>query len=217
MTYLQLVNSVLRRMRENEVTSFENSNDSYVKLIGEFVNDARRIVEDAWDWSALRKTITVTTSTTEFSYSITGTNNSFKILDVINDTSNFFMRPASSSWMNNAYLIQEPISGSPEYYSWNGVDASGNALVDVYPKPDQAYTLRFNIVDRGDPFTADADKLVVPSAPVIQYAVALASRERGETGGTSSQELFSLADTTLADAVAFDAARFPSETVWTPC
>jgi hypothetical protein len=217
MTYLQLVNSVLRRMRENEVTSFENSTDSYVKLIGEFVNDARRIVEDAWDWSALRKTITVTTSNTEFSYSITGTNNSFKILDVINDTSNFFMRPASSSWMNNAYLIQEPISGSPEYYSWNGVDASGNALVDVYPKPDQAYTLRFNIVDRGDPFTADADKLVVPSAPVIQYAVALASRERGETGGTSSQELFSLADTTLADAVAFDAARFPSETVWEPC
>ena len=217
MTYLQLVNSVQRRMRENEVTSFENSTDSYVKLIGEFVNDARRIVEDAWDWSALRKTITVTTSNTEFSYSITGTNNSFKLLDVINDTSNLFMRPASSSLMNNAYLIQEPISGSPEYYSWNGVDASGNALVDVYPKPDQAYTLRFNIVDRGDPFTADADKLVVPSSPVIQYAVALAARERGETGGTSAQELFALADTTLADAVAFDAARFPSETVWTPC
>ena len=217
MTYLQLVNSVLRRMRETETDTIENSNDSYVKLVGEFVNDARRIVEDAWDWSALRKTITVTTSNTEFSYSITGTNNSFKILDVINDTSNLFMRPASSSWMNNAYLIQEPISGSPEYYSWNGVDASGNALVDVYPKPDQAYTLRFNIVDRGDPFTADADKLVVPSSPVIQYAVALAARERGETGGTSAQELFALADTTLADAVAFDAARFPSETVWTPC
>ncbi len=217
MTYLQLVNSVLRRLREDETDSIENATDSYVKLIGEFVNDARRIVEDAWDWSALRKTITVTTTNTEFSYSITGTNNSFKILDVINDTSNFFMRPASSSWMNNAYLIQEPISGSPEYYSWNGVDVSGNALVDVYPKPDQAYTIRFNIVDRGDPFTVDADKLVVPSAPVIQYAVALASRERGETGGTSSQELFALADATLADAVAFDAARFPSETVWTPC
>lgn len=217
MTYLQLVNSVLRRMRENETDSIENSTDSYVKLIGEFVNDARRIVEDAWDWSALRKTITVDTQNSVFSYSITGTNNSFKILDVINDTSNFFMRPASSSWMNNAYLIQEPISGSPEYYSWNGVDNNGNALVDVYPKPDQVYTLRFNIVDRGDPFTLDADKLVVPSTPVIQYAVALAARERGETGGISAQELYALADTTLADAVAFDAARFPSETVWKPC
>jgi hypothetical protein len=217
MTYLQLVNSVLRRLREDEIATIENSTDSYAKLIGEFVNDARRIVEDSWDWSALRNTITVSTTDDIFTYTMTGTNNSFKILDVINDTSNSFMRPASSQWMNNAYLVQEPVKGSPEYYSWNGVDADGNALVDLYPKPDKTYTLRFNIVDRGDSFSLDADKLVVPSSPVIQYAVALASRERGETGGTSAQELFSLADTTLADAVAFDAARFPSETVWTPC
>ena len=66
MTYLQLVNSVLRRMRETEKnTIVELQHDSYVKLVGEFVNDARRIVEDAWDWSALRKTITVTTTDTD--------------------------------------------------------------------------------------------------------------------------------------------------------
>jgi hypothetical protein len=217
MTYLQLVNSVLRRMRETETDTIENSNDSYVKLIGEFVNDARRIVEDAWDWSALRTTLIAETQAGNFNIKLEGTNNSFKILDVINDTSNLFMRPASSAWMNNAYLIQEPLTGSPEYYSFNGVFTDGSAQVDIYPKPDGVYKINFNIVDRTDPFTNDTDKLYVPSAPVIQYAVALASRERGETGGTSSQELFSLADTTLADAVAFDAARFPSETVWTPC
>jgi len=217
MTYLQLVNSVLRRMRETETDTIENSNDSYVKLVGEFVNDARRIVEDAWDWSALRTTLIAETTAGVFNLKLEETNNSFKILDVINDTSNLFMRPASSAWMNNAYLIQEPLTGSPEYYSFNGVNADGSAQVDIYPKPDGVYKINFNIVDRTDPFTNDTDKLYVPSAPVIQYAVALASRERGETGGTSSQELFSLADTTLADAVAFDAARFPSETVWTPC
>ncbi len=217
MTYLQLVNSVLRRMRETETDTIENSNDSYVKLVGEFVNDARRIVEDAWDWSALRTTLIAETQAGVFNLKLEGTNNSFKILDVINDTSNLFMRPASSAWMNNAYLIQEPLTGSPEYYSFNGVFTDGSAQVDIYPKPDGVYKINFNIVDRTDPFTNDTDKLYVPSAPVIQYAVALASRERGETGGTSSQELFSLADTTLADAVAFDAARFPSETVWTPC
>ena len=217
MTYLQLVNSVLRRMRETETDTIENSNDSYVKLVGEFVNDARRIVEDAWDWSALRTTLIAETQADVFNLKLEGTNNSFKILDVINDTSNLFMRPASSAWMNNAYLIQEPLTGSPEYYSFNGVFTDGSAQVDIYPKPDGVYKINFNIVDRTDPFTNDTDKLYVPSAPVIQYAVALASRERGETGGTSSQELFALADTTLADAVAFDAARFPSETVWTPC
>ena len=37
MTYLQLVNSVLRRLREEEVSTV--SQNSYSKLIGEFVND----------------------------------------------------------------------------------------------------------------------------------------------------------------------------------
>ena len=69
MTYLQLVNSVLRRLREDEVTSV--SQNSYSKLIGEFVNDAKRSVEDAYDWTALRTTLTVTTDDTTFNYVLT--------------------------------------------------------------------------------------------------------------------------------------------------
>ena len=60
MTYLQLVQSVLRRLREDDtITSV--SDNSYSKLIGEFVNDAKRIVEDSWDWSSLRTTFTINT------------------------------------------------------------------------------------------------------------------------------------------------------------
>ncbi len=217
MTYLQLVNSVLRRLRENETNSVADATDSYVKLIGDYVNDALNTVENAWDWSALRKTITVNTAEDTISYSLTGLSNEFKVLDVINDTSNVFMRPASSSFMNNVYLNQEPAKSSPEYYSWNGVDNVGTPLVDLYPKPDKEYTLRFNVVDRESQRTNDLDSIFVPTSPVIHYAVAFASRERGETGGTSAQELFSVADASLADAIAFDAARFPSETVWQVC
>ncbi len=54
MTYLNLVNNVLRRLREEEVTSVQGS--TYSKMVGDFVNDAKRMVEDAWDWSALRTT-----------------------------------------------------------------------------------------------------------------------------------------------------------------
>jgi hypothetical protein len=39
MTYVQLVNSVLRRLRENEVTTVQS--DNYSKLIGDLVNDAK--------------------------------------------------------------------------------------------------------------------------------------------------------------------------------
>ena len=218
MTYLQLVNSVLRRLREDEVTTAVGSTASgYTKLIGDFVNDAKRIVEDSWDWSSLRNTFTVNTVANTFSYNINGTGTASKTLDVINDTSNFFMRQATSSYMNSVFLNSEPPKGAPNYYAWNGFNGDGYLTVDVFPIPDGVYTLRFNMVDRTAPFTADASVLDVPSAPVIQYAVALASRERGETGGTSAQELYALADATLADAIAMDAARFPSETVWTAC
>ena len=39
MTYLQLVNAVMRRLREEEITTVDESD--YAKLIGDFVNDAK--------------------------------------------------------------------------------------------------------------------------------------------------------------------------------
>jgi len=212
MTYLQLVNSVLRRLREDEVTTV--AQNSYSKLIGEFVNDSKRTVEDAYNWTALRTTLSVTTVPDTFNYVLTGSQNKMTVLDVINDTSNFFMQYRSSSWMNNAFLIDEPPKSTPQFYNFNGVNSSGDNAVDLYPIPDATYAVRFNIVLRTQDFTLDADALSVPSSPVIQLATALGARERGETGGTSAAELFALADTTLADAIAMDAAQHPEETIW---
>jgi hypothetical protein len=116
--------------------------------------------------------------------------------------------------MNNAFLIDDAPTGTPQFYSFNGVDANGDNGVDLYPKPDKAYQVRFNVVLRTHDFTADTDVLSIPSSPVVQIATALAARERGETGGTSAAELFGLADRTLSDAIAFDAAQHPEETIW---
>jgi len=212
MTYLQLVNSVLRRLREDEVTSV--SQNSYSKLIGEFVNDSKRTVEDAYDWTALRDTLTVSTESTAFNYTLVGSGNRMKILDVANDTSNFFLQYRTSHWMNNAFLINDAPTGTPQFYSFNGVDANGDNGVDLYPRPDGVYQVRFNAVLRTDDFTVDTDNMLIPSSPVVQLATALGARERGETGGTSAAELFALADRTLADAIAFDAAQHPEETIW---
>ena len=212
MTYLQLVNSVLRRLREEEVSSV--SQNSYSKLIGEFVNDAKRTVEDSYDWTALRTTLTVSTTTDTFNYVLTGSQNRMKLLDVINDTSDFFMQYRSSRWMDNAFLIETPPIGSPQFYSFNGVDANGDNAVDVYPKPSGVFQLRFNVVLRTSDFTQDTDNMTIPSSAVVQLATALGARERGETGGTSAAELFGLSDRTLADAIAIDASQHPEETIW---
>ena len=212
MTYLEAVNKVLRRLREDEVVSV--SSNPYSKLIGELVNDAKRIVEDAWDWSSLRTTLSVNTTPGVFSYNLVGSGTGLKTLDVINDTSNVFMSQASSSWMNNVFLNQDPPQSSPYYYSWNGFNDDGYAIVDIYPIPDAVYALRFNVVNRDAEFTNDTDVLNVPSAAVVQFAQAMAIEERGETGGTTGSSMMSLAKDTLSDAIAMDAARFPSETIW---
>lgn len=212
MTYLELVNNVLRRMREEEVSSVQST--TYSKMVGDFVNDAKKIVEAAWDWSALRTTLTVTTTADIFNYVLTGSQNRIKALNVINDTDNIFMEYRPATWFDDKYLNQDPVSGSPEYYTYNGVDSSGDSQIDVYPKPDGVYTIRFNCIFRNDDLSADVDTLLIPSMPVIHLAIALLARERGETGGTSAPEYFGIADKYLSDAIALDAQKHPDETIW---
>ncbi len=212
MTYLNLVNNVLRRLRETEVASVQTT--AYSKLIGDIVNDAKDLVENSWDWSALRTTLTITTTADVFNYALTGSQNSIKELNVLNDTSNVVMQYQTSNWFDEAYLISDPVSGSPEYYTYNGVNADGDTLVDLYPKPDGVYSLRFNCALRNPDLSADDDKLKIPAMPVVHLAVALAARERGETGGTSTQEYFAMANKYLSDAIAQDAGRHPEETIF---
>ena len=212
MTYLELVNNVLRRMREEEVSSVQST--TYSKMVGDFVNDAKKIVEAAWDWSALRTTLTITTTADIFNYVLTGSQNRIKALNVINDTDNIFMEYRPATWFDDKYLNQDPVSGSPEYYTYNGVDSSGDSQIDVYPKPDGVYTIRFNCIFRNDDLSADVDTLLIPSMPVIHLAIALLARERGETGGTSAPEYFAVADNYLSDAIALDAQKHPDETIW---
>jgi hypothetical protein len=212
MTYLDVVNNVLRRMREEEVASVSES--TYSKMAGDFVNDAKKLVEAAWDWSALRTTLTITTSADIFNYVLVGSQNRIKALDVINDTSNFFMQYQPSSWFDDKYLNETPATGAPQYYTYNGIDSQGDSQIDVYPKPDGVYTLRFNCVLRNEDLTADTDQLLIPHMPVVHMAIALLARERGETGGTSTPEYFALADKYLSDAVALDAQKHPDETIW---
>ena len=212
MTYLNLVNNVLRRLREEEVASVQSS--TYSKMAGDFVNDAKRMVEDAWDWSALRTTLTVTTTADIFNYVLTGSQNRIKALNVINDTTNRFMEYKTATYFDDVYLISDPVKGSPTYYTYNGVDSSGDTQIDIYPTPEKEYTIRFNCVKRGADLSANDEELLVPSMPVIHLAIALLARERGETGGTSAPEYFAIADRYLADAIALDAQKHPEEVIF---
>ena len=216
MTYIELVNSVLRRLRESEVTTVQgtgNSN-SYARLIGDFVNEAKSQVEAAWDWSALRNTMTLTTTSGVFNYELNGSQNNFKVLNVWNDTSNIEMRYQTATWFDQEFLMAEPQRGIPAFYNFNGVSADGDILVDIYPIPDTTYDLRFNITQRNVPLENDADTVVLPTRPIILLATAMAIEERGEDGGQQSMNAYAAAQSALSDEIAMDAARHPEDTIW---
>ena len=216
MTYLDLVNKVLLRLREPEVTTVQGSGTSnrYARLIGEFVNEAKSQVEAAWDWSALRSTLTATTSSGVFNYEIQGSRNNFKVLDVLNDTSEFVMQYKDAAWFNQQFLLTTPETGAPYYYNFNGVSADGDTQVDIYPIPDGVYTLRFNITLRNLVLSDDADEVVIPTRPIILFATAMAIEERGEDGGQQSMNAYASARSALADEIALDAARHPEDVIW---
>lgn len=209
MTYLDLINNVLRRLREDTVDT-ANSTD-YSHLIGDLVNDAKKIVENSFDWTALRDAIVVSTSSSTSEYSLTGSGDQAVIKDVMNTTSQKFMYQRSKSYFNNVYYNTAVVSGSPDYYTFVGTDANKDLKVKLYPEPNAIYALRFDVVVPQADLSSDSDALSIPSNPVMQLAFAMALRERGETGGQSAVEQFAVASTALSDAIAFDANRYPEE------
>lgn len=216
MTYLQLVNAVMRRLRESEVSTVQgtgNSN-SYARLIGDFVNESKAQVESAWDWSALRTTLTLTTTSGVFNYELNGTRNNFKVLDVWNDSDDIEMLYKDANWFNREFLTATPQTGTPMFYNFNGVSADGDTQVDLYPIPDATYSLRFNVTQRNLALSDDADTIVLPTRPILLLATAMAIEERGEDGGQQSMNAYAAAQSALADEIALDAARHPEDTIW---
>jgi hypothetical protein len=212
MNYIQLVNSVLRRLRETEVSSV--ADNAYSKMVGEFVNDAKRQTEDAYPWNALSDTLTAVTGADIFNYVLTGSGQRFRVIDVLNDTSNTIVVNAPTRWMDERFLLTNTQKGAPAYYNFNGVNSNGDTQVDLYPIPNGVYNIRFNIIKPQVPLSADSDNLLVPHEPVVFNAVARALAERGEDGGIQSGEMYALYTQSLGDAIAIETGRYIEEQAW---
>ena len=212
MTYLQLVNAVLRRLREDEVTTVNESD--YSKLIGDFVNDAKRLVEDSWDWTALRATQTITTVVGTATYSLTDFGVRGRVNSVHNETDNTIVRLESLARIREQNLGTNNASGTVVYYTVDGVDSNGDIKLRLYQTPNAVKTLTVYGVKRPADLAEDSDELLIPSSPVIQWAYAYALRERGETGGESGSEQAIFAQNDLATAISLDSQYHPEELIW---
>jgi hypothetical protein len=214
MTYLQAINKVLRRLREEEVNS--PTDTAYAKLIGEFVNDAVRIVENAWDWADLRTTLQIDAYQGVSQYTLSNVNSNFKILTAYDTTDKTVLRQGTSKDFKDYFYLEGAEQSRPTHYLFDGFadDDDTSANIRLYPTPDKAYTITLDVVDRNIDLRLGSQAIPVAALAVVQFAHAMAAEERGEVGGTQSARLYQMAQSTLSDAIAYDAARFPTETVW---
>ena len=215
--YLNLVNDVLRRTRQNTVSSV-NENE-YSTIVGAIVNDARRHVEDAWEWNHLKTTYTVPTVAGTEQYVLANSDNRIRFIDAQNTTNKTWMDHISQQEMRYRKLNNTSQS-APSAFSFEGLQASGvyrgDNLVEIWPIPDGVYSLEFNCVQREADLSAEGDETDLPKWPIVDMAVALVARERGEVDGQSVQEYFAIARKSLGIAIERDANLNPYDLVWEP-
>jgi len=206
MTYLELVNDVLVRLRESTVSTVGET--TYSSLIGKFVNDAKRQIEDAYNWNVLSTTITITTSANTHSYSLTGAGQKFQLNDAINKTSVIGLTNISFVEMNRKLNFQTPATSIPSEFVFSGVDSNGDTKVELFPVPDGVYTVIFELNVPQSALSSDSTSVKVLDYLVAQSAYARSLIERGEDGGTASSEAYALFRGMLSDAIALESTRY---------
>ena len=209
MTYLELVNDVLVRLRESTVTTVGET--TYSALIGKFVNDAKRQIEDSYNWNCLAQTITVTTTSGTSSYALTGAGQKFRVNDALNTTSLIGLRNIEFVDMNRKLNLGAPSQSIPSEFCFSGVDGNGDTKVDLFPVPSGVFTLLFDLTIPQAALSADGTSVKVLDYLVTQSAYARALIERGEDGGTNSAEAYALFRGMLSDAIAMESTRYPED------
>jgi hypothetical protein len=210
-TYLQVVNAVLKRLREGTMADF-TAPTTYQQFIMDLVNSVKQEVEKAWFWHALRDTFEITTTASIINYAFTGAGAEARILNGWNESGKNEIVKGTNQFFDSIYLSGGTIpTGFVSKYITNSVDESYDLKIDVYPSPNSAQVLNFNL------YVPQADLAAVGNVPkvhpllLIEGTLAYALTERGdETAGQQTDRYARL----LSDFVAADAGRNPEELDW---
>ena len=219
MTFREVINEVLIRLRETPISSDWSGaiNDSstvsdYEKVIGALVNDSKRSIESYHDWQILRETVNVTTVAGTKNYNLSS-GQEFKIIDVVNNATGNELLQVSRAYLNRE-RYPTASTGEPHYYGFNGADSSNNLKVDLSPTPSKAETISFDIVKYQDVLTNAATVVKIPTKPLILGAYARALSERGEDGGTQSSIAAQEAASAISQAIMMDSGNTQFESDW---
>ncbi len=216
-TYKDLVNEVLMRMREDTVSSIGSSrisvtDDPVVDIVKLAVADAQVIVQKANQWNAERHDWTINTVVGTPAYNLTNARNRGTIDNVFSSNGQLIRNVPLREIQRKSAISST--NGTPYIYAVDGIDTNGDLRIRFYNTPDKTDVINVHGFLKQPLLNLDGDVLYIPDQPVIYMAFALASRERGETGGAQSSELFAMADQYLKDAIALDQANSDLDNDW---
>lgn len=211
MTYLEAVNRVLGLLREPAVSSLAQG-DVVSALVSEYINDAKRTVEDAHNWNSLRHEWSSVIPAGTDEYVLTGSGRLPQLEEAYGE--NGLLRETTNQDLRRRKHASSATANAPMFYAVSGTDASNDVKVKVYPAPAADHTVETYGFRKTPDLVLDSDVIIVPPKPVVYLAYALAARERGEVGGQTAAEIFGMSSQYLKDAVAQDAALNTFEYNW---
>lgn len=219
-TYLQIVNAVLVKLRESTVGSPTAS--SYSTLIGAFVNDAKREVESAWNWAALRTAVTFTSVIGQVSYDLTAQTNEYSRLVydqydrpmVFDLTAGRQIRLCeyTEDELQGQYILQDPVQTNEQPSIFSLSQSGHGFFINFLEQPTvvRNYKLFFYVPQQE--LSNGSDVLTVPWAPVRDLAHLYALDERGEEIGEPGSKAWMRYQSALASAIAMDGLKDPTKT-----
>lgn len=207
------------------------SQTTYSSLVGEFVNDAKRVVEDAWQWSSQWETVSVSIlSGSTGPYNLASQLNERARVYRVPSTGDFLARCTTSNYTGNKLVLLDNASfyGDKQTYGstfpfsmyfdkGNSGATSGQSrlrLNTFYPS-DGNYTFQIVFHNPQNNLTSDNTEVTAPNDPIKQLAYLYCLYERGEELGEQLTMTESKAKNALADAIATEQASTNTDVIFT--
>jgi len=229
MTLLQMVNKILKRLREDTVLSTDSTD--YSMLIGEIIADQYRELQEVYAWESTKHTIIFDTVASQTRYCLSrnitsggdarDANSRLACIGSIVDKKGAFVYDSDTDYDGSCMVLisdteraklaardRDQTQDEPWYYSVtnDGVDW----YLDFAWAPTQVKRCDINLItvysDLETDGTDDNTVLYVPARPLYLGALAMALNERGEEigePGNLAGERYKMA---LAAAIEADAA-----------
>lgn len=231
LNYLQLVNKVLIKLREDETLSVDDT--SYTRLIGQFVNEAKDEVEAAWNWASLRQTIniTATADTRIYGLSVTTASQLIRVAECPRLPMAFAIT-SDTPIHNHLQMQQQPIDyivreqlisnfqltePNPTTFGLEGVNGNWSAQFIAAPTDlTNGAGWRFFFKVPQDELSGDSDGMLAPWRPVVALATMYALNERGEEIGEPGNIAEQKYKNALSYAISMEALENDHQIVATP-